>query len=196
MGSPKPLLQFDGRTCVSLVLDSCLNSAGVESILVLGADAEAVRATLDPDPRSALVVVVNDRHEQGQTSSLKTGLEAVSPASDGFLIMPVDLPLVTAADLDAVIHRAEARPRGRTIFIAAHEGGRGHPALFLGGHREALLALPDAEPLREYIRLREGEVDIVPVNNPGIAMPMNTPDEYRRALTVWRARRGHGAGAS
>lgn len=195
MGSPKPLLAFDGETCLSLVLRACLGSHADETILVLGADAALVRAELDSsvartrgglpaEPR----VVIHDRHERGQTSSLKSGLEAMSGRADAFLVLPVDHPLITSAEIDSLIDRFEERPRGRTIFIATHGGRRGHPVLFAASHRTPVLELADDEPLSGYIRLREGEVEQVEMESPWVTAGMNTPEEYQMLLTAHRVR--------
>jgi molybdenum cofactor cytidylyltransferase len=190
MGRPKPLLPFDGRTCLSLVAEACRGSRSDETVLVLGADAGDVRAGLTDEDLVKMTVVVNEQHARGQTSSLKTGLEGASPRSEAFVVLPVDLPLVLAGDIDRLIERFEAHPRGRTIFISAHEGRRGHPVLFSGVHRAGLLEMPDDDPLHAYIRLREGEVDQIPAGNEGLVLPMNTPEEYSHVLAVWRARQG------
>lgn len=186
MGQPKPLLDFDGETCISLVLSACAGSRADETVVVLGAEADRIRQSLASDGPAR--ILVNDRHGRGQTSSVKAGMETVSARTDGFVLLPVDFPLVTSADIDALISRFEARPRGRTIFIAAHESRRGHPVLFAAAHRAAVLELGDDEPLSSYIRLREGEVDQVPVDNPGVVAPMNTPGEYEAVLKAYRGR--------
>lgn len=196
MGRPKPLLPFDGRTCLSLVARACRGSRSEETVLVLGADVEAVRAGLTDEERDRMTVAVNEQHARGQTSSLKTGLEAASPRSEGFVVLPVDLPLVLAEDIDRLIERFEAHPRGRTIFISTHDGQRGHPVLFSNAHRAGLLEMPDDDPLSSYIRLREGEVDQVPADHPGVVLPMNTPEEYQHVLALWRARQGRAGHAS
>jgi CTP:molybdopterin cytidylyltransferase MocA len=196
MGSPKPLLPFDGQTCLSLVTQACRDSRADETILVLGADADRVRRALGGELPGALTIAMNENFQRGQTSSVKTGLEAASPHSDAWMILPVDLPLVRREDLDAVIARCEARPRGRTLFIATHEGRRGHPLLLTTPHRGPVLELADEEPLSSYLRLHEGEVDQVPVDNPGLLLPMNTPAEYQAVLGLWRARGNGPAGPS
>ncbi len=192
MGRAKPLLEFGDRTCLSLVLSACLSSRATETVLVLGAEASRVRGAIgapgDGLPDGRLSVAVNDQHGRGQTSSLKIGLELLPGGMDAFLVFPVDHPLVTSADLDALIDRFEPRRRGRTIFIASHEGTRGHPALFAAHHRGPILELGDDEPLHNYIRIREGEIETVDRDSPGVTMPMNTPEEYERVLNAWRAR--------
>ena len=193
MGTPKPLVKFDAETCLSLVLKACLQSLADEVVLVIGAQAEAVRAeavaSVARAPAKAFDIVLNERYERGQTSSLKTGLEGSSPRSDAFVIFPVDHPLVTAVEIDALVHRFAAHPRGRTIFIASHAGVRGHPALCSASHRAAMLGLEDDEPLHNYIRLHEGETEQVPVETPGVVSGMNTPEEYKHLLEIYRSTR-------
>jgi molybdenum cofactor cytidylyltransferase len=191
MGRPKALMPFDGQTCLSLVLNACLGSSADQTILVLGADATALRdeaeARAGEHIPARLTSVVNDRHDRGQTSTVKAGLEASSPSSDGFVLFPVDHPLVTSADIDALIARHEARPRGRTIFVATCDNMRGHPLLLSAAHRAAILELEDDEPIHNYVRLREGETEQVPTENPGVVSGMNTPAEYERLLALYRS---------
>ncbi len=193
MGAPKPLLDFDGSSCLSLVLRAGAASRATSAVLVLGSEAEAVRKAADREEgsRSGWVsAVVNDRFREGQTSSVKAGLEALPGNADGFILLPVDHPLVTNVEIDALIARFEARPRGRSIFVAAHENERGHPVLFAASHRAPILELGDDEPLSGYTRIRDGETEQVPVDNPGVVRDMNTPEEYRAVLALYRAGRG------
>jgi molybdenum cofactor cytidylyltransferase len=192
MGGPKPLLDFEGRTCLSLVLSACLGSRAEETVLVLGADADLVRAAAEQGGKlpSSVRVVFNDRHESGQTSTLKAGLESTAGDADGFMILPVDHPLITSDDVDALIERFEMKPRGRTIFIACHENSRGHPVLFASSHKSSILELGDDEPLHDYTRVREAETAEIGVANIGVVSGMNTPEEYRRLLQVYRDRAG------
>ncbi len=192
MGGPKPLLDFDGRTCLSLVLSACLGSRAEETVLVLGADADLVRAAAENGGKlpDSVSVVFNDRHASGQTSTLKAGLESIAGDADGFMILPVDHPLITSDDVDALIERIEMKPRGRTIFVACHENSRGHPVLFASSHRTNILELGDDEPLHDYTRVREAETDQIRVANIGVVSGMNTPAEYRRLLQIYRDRAG------
>jgi molybdenum cofactor cytidylyltransferase len=198
MGKPKPLLDFDGETCVSLVLAACGESRAAETVLVLGPYAdriqEEVLRTGTGEIPSTVKLIRNTHPENGQTSSLKTGLDGISGSSDGFLVFPVDHPLVTGADIDALIDRLEMKPRGRSIFVATYEDQRGHPVLFGASHRGSILELGDDEPLHNYVRVREGEIDSVPVPNPGVVRGMNTPDEYADLLAAYRQRQAQPQG--
>jgi molybdenum cofactor cytidylyltransferase len=198
MGKPKPLLDFDGETCVSLVLAACRGSRVSETMVVLGPDAdriaeEVARSGGGVTP-ATVKLIRNTRPENGQTSSLKTGLEGMSGSSDGFIVFPVDHPLVTGADIDSLIDRIESKPRGRTIFVATYEDRRGHPVLFGASRRGPILELGDDEPLHTYVRVREAVIDRVPVANPGVVRGINTPEEYANLLAVYRQRAGQPQG--
>ena len=190
MGRPKPMLEFDEETCLSLVLGACFTSLATETILVVGADNDSIRSEAIRCARqrraSAFDIVVNAAHERGQITSVKSGLEAMSGKSDAFVIHPVDLPLVTSLEIDMLIQRLEMKHRGRTIFVATHEHRRGHPVLFTESHRLPILEMEDDDPLNDYVRIREGETEEVEMMNPGVTLEMNTPEQYRRVLALYR----------
>lgn len=189
MGRPKPILDFDGRTCLDLVLEACLGSGSGEVLLVLGAGADRIRSACRLP--AEVVQVFNADHQRGQTSSVKAGLRALEELggdADGFFILPVDLPLVAPADLVRVREVFEDREDGKTIVIPTHEGRRGHPVLLEAAHRQGILELDDVAPLHDYIRARAGEVALVPLENEGIVARMNTEEEYGRVLALFRRR--------
>jgi molybdenum cofactor cytidylyltransferase len=187
MGRPKPLLEFDGRSCLEVVLDACLEGGASEAIVVIAPDGTAIGECLAG--RTGVRIALNERPERGQTSSVKAGLAALPPESRGFFILPADHPLIDASNVAILVERFEARSAGRTIFVPAYRGRRGHPVLMQGSHRERIAALADDVPLRDYMRAREGEVEVVPVENAGVVTRMNTLDEYRAALDAYRRRR-------
>lgn len=194
MGRPKALLDFDGKSCLALVLSACLEAEADETILVLGVDEAPIREALaglefnGAGPSARPRVVVNAHPDRGQTSSLKIGLEAIAGSADAFMVLPIDYPLVTSSDIDTLIERFEERHRRRTIFISTHAGERGHPVLFASPHRGPILEMGDDEGLNSYIRVREGETEEVPVEGRGILLTMNTPEQYQQLLSEYRAR--------
>src|SRR5580765_813669 len=70
MGRTKALCDFDGRTCLELVLLACREAGLATPIVVLGCHADEVR---EGASSASATFVTNDRAERGQTSSLKTG---------------------------------------------------------------------------------------------------------------------------
>jgi CTP:molybdopterin cytidylyltransferase MocA len=184
MGRPKPLLDFDGKTCLDLVVTAGRKAGCTPIVLVLGADAERIRAGCREV--EGTIVVINDRPERGQTSSVKAGLAALPAEIGPFFVLPADHPLVEAGTFQALDRALGGSDPDRSIAIPTHEGRRGHPVLFGAGHRPGVLALDDADPLRGYIRAREADVALVAAADPGIIMGMNTDEEYRVALSAYR----------
>jgi molybdenum cofactor cytidylyltransferase len=98
-------------------------------VVVLGADAPAMRAELDG---LAVRVVVNRRWRDGLASSLRSGLRAAISASGpggpaAVLFVTCDQPYVTPSLLRSLVRRFR---RGAPIVACAYAGTLGVPALF------------------------------------------------------------------
>ena len=123
-GGTKQLAPVEGRPLVCHAVDTAV-AAGLDPVLVVvGHDAERVRAAVPPDA----VVVVNPRFAEGQASSLRAGVAAVEPHEvDALVVLLGDQPGVTVASIHAVVaaHRDGAR-----IARAAYTDRPGHPVLF------------------------------------------------------------------
>jgi molybdenum cofactor cytidylyltransferase len=124
MGRPKQLLPIDGRPLLQIVVDNALDSQLDEIILVLGAEAESVRAALDPVSVSRIHVVVNPDHASGQSSSLRAGLAAADDGARGAAILLGDQPGVTSDLIDRVLDLFAA---GHTRLLRPEYGGDGIP---------------------------------------------------------------------
>jgi len=189
MGTPKPLLDFDGRTCLDLVVTACLDGGAGEAVVVVGFGATAVRAAIEG--RERVRVVLNPHPERGQTSSLKAGLSAVPAGAAGFFVLPADHPLLRGRDVAILRERFQVRAPGKSIIIPSFGGRRGHPVLMAIAHREPLLGTEDDAPIRGYVRARDPEIDVVGAESAGVVTGINSPDEYVEALAEYRRRGRH-----
>jgi len=183
MGAPKALAPFDGETCVSLVLRACREGGAGPPVVVLGHEAEAVRAALPVGVHACL----NPRYaETGPAASLRLGLDHLPAGSAAFLLFPVDFPLVTGADVGSLL--ARRRESGRRIVLPSHGGRRGHPALFDCSLVPAFLALGPDDPLHRVAREHEAEIDHVSSPHPWVVTDMDTPGDYEHCLALYRSR--------
>ncbi len=107
MGSlgPKLLLPLRGRPLIAHVVDSALASRLAEVVVVLGPEPERFRRALPEDPR--LRVVLNARHAEGRSGSIRAGLDALGTGAPGAAFLLGDQPLMSAELIDGVIARAE-----------------------------------------------------------------------------------------
>src|SRR4026208_1885685 len=95
MGRPKALLPIGstGITFFDRIIRTLLEAGLEDIVVVVGADAEAIRVGVRPVPRGR--IVDNPDHEQGQLTSLVAGLRAIDAArATAALVTLIDVPLV------------------------------------------------------------------------------------------------------
>ena len=151
MGRLKAALPVSDTETFLTQLVRTFHAAGVENVtVVLGYEAGRLRTDLS---RVGLAprLVVNDRFEAGQLSSLLAGLEAVDgPQVQAILMMLVDAPLVSAETVRAVLERYEATraPIVRPVRGTEH----GHPVLIDRSLFGALRAASPASGAKPIVR--------------------------------------------
>jgi molybdenum cofactor cytidylyltransferase len=182
MKSPKPLLDFGGRSLLSCLLEECHISAVDEIFVVLGHEKEKILEQVD---LSGVHVVVNNQYEDGQTSSLQCAVRDLSPETEAFLNLPVDHPLVTHKEIDSLIEAYQAHKSEANIFVPECEGVLGRPVLFNSSLAHEVLNLDLKSPTNGIIERYHREIHRVPVTNPYTTKDMDTPDDYRECIKLW-----------
>jgi len=179
MGTPKALLPLGDRPFILAAVDA-LTAAEVTNIFVIVRDEtrDAIAAALGGI--AAVRVVINTRADDGQLSSLITGLDtADAPGVSGVLVTLVDVPLIRPSTIRTLLARADASPAA--ILRAVHGGRHGHPVIY---KREVFAALRAADPaVGAKAVMRAIPVEDVEVDDPGVLQDFDTPEDYRRLLT-------------
>ncbi len=124
-GTPKQLARWGHKTLLEQAVETALASQVQSVIVVLGAVAEQCRPLLSHQP---VQVVINEQWAMGQSSSLKTGLAALPAEVSAVIFLPVDMPRVTPAVINALLERYQ-QTRAPLIWPEYH-GQRGNPVLF------------------------------------------------------------------
>jgi len=182
MKSSKRLLDFGGMPLLSRLLQECRQSLVDAVVVVLGHEKERILEQID---FSSAQVVENPNYKAGQTSSFQSALEAMNTGTEAFLNLPVDYPLVTRKEIDALIQAYRNRQDSSKIFIPTFEGQEGRPVLFEISLRQEVLALDPDEPVNGIIEKFRNCVARVPVTNPYIMKDMDTPEDYRECLEIF-----------
>src|SRR5688572_30200421 len=181
MGRAKALLPHaDGHTTFVAHVIRTSRAAGIEHIIVVArSDDEKLKEEVG---REGASVVINSDPDRGQLSSLLVGLEAAERQyhADSIVVMPVDVPLITAAGLRILLERAagDAAP----ILRAAARGRHGHPVIF---KRTVFAELRAADPelgAKAVVRADPARVTDVEVGDPGVTEDVDTPEDYHRAF--------------
>lgn len=172
MGSCKQLLTLGGTTVLGRCI-ATLQEGGVTDILVVvSTDGEAVAAEARHFP---VRVVVNGERDGDMASSIRAGREALAPGSGSVMVALCDYPLVQPTTVRMLAAAAADCPD--RIVIPVHSGRRGHPLLF---PRSVLDELTPDRTLRDVVRRDPSRLVELPVDDPGILMDMDTPEEYGR----------------
>jgi len=182
MGRPKALLPLGTDTFLTRIVRT-LREAGVEEVVaVLGHEAEAIAAALS-SVRPPVRVVVNEQFERGQLSSLISGLAVIDrPGVAAALVTLVDVPLVTAATVRAVV--ACYRRTHAPVVRPTRNHRYGHPALFARSLFAALRAADPEGGAKSVVRAHASEAGEVSVDDDGAFLDIDTPAEYERIHEV------------
>jgi molybdenum cofactor cytidylyltransferase len=195
MGSPKALIEWQGRPLLQHQLEEIGKSRVAGCVVVLGRDAERLEPLVraSGEPGGSTRSIVNPRHAEGRCSSILAGLGALSslPAPpEAVCIVSVDQPLagrLLNALLDAAWREwssgGVSRGGGeKTILVPAFQGRRGHPPLFHGSLLPELTTIREAtEGLRAVIRRLPARVLEVPWDDDRILLNLNAGIDLERA---------------
>ncbi len=135
-GRPKSLLELGGVSLIRRQLIA-LSGAGVdEVVVVLGHYAEQIEAVVQNFP---VTLVRNLRPDDGQVSSLRLGLNALSPKMDAVVVALADQPLINAQDVNDVIGAYKKRPEASEVVVPYVLGLPGNPVVFSANVRTDIL---------------------------------------------------------
>jgi molybdenum cofactor cytidylyltransferase len=167
MGHLKQLLPYRGKTLVEHAVEQALAAAFDPVIVVVGAEADSVRAALAAQP---VLVVENSLWRLGMGSSIAAGV-GVLPEVRTVAILLADQPLVEARHLREMQARLDAS--NAPAVAAQYNGTLGVPALFNGELFDALRSLDPAAGARSLLRAQA-----VPYPLPEAAMDIDTPEDF------------------
>jgi molybdenum cofactor cytidylyltransferase len=179
MGRPKALLPLDGGDTFLTRIVRTFSDASVEDVVVVvGHDADAIIASFANVDLVARFVE-NADYDQGQLSSLLAGLRVVDrPGVTAALVTLVDVPLVSAATVRAVLdrYRETRAPIVRPVRGREH----GHPVLIDRSLFDLLRRADPSQGAKPVIRAHASPAGDVPVADAGAFADADTPEDYDR----------------
>lgn len=175
MGANKLTLSLHGKPVLAHVVDKVRASGVALIVVVLGHDAEAVRSLFND---ADIHFVINERHREGLSTSLKSGLSSLPPDVDGALIFLGDMPDIDVGLPDRMIGAFNPQEK-RAIVIPKHEGRRGHPILWGRDFFPMLLEKLNGDSgARHLIDECSAWVAEIDTDHNGIFADLDTPEEF------------------
>ena len=182
MGRPKALLKdAEGRAFVARIVRT-FAGAGIDDItIVTGSQHDAIGAAVADDASPVIPRIVrNPDPSRGQLSSLWTGLETLGPDTTAVLMTLVDVPMLRASTIIAVV---DAWRRTRAPIVRPAMGTRhGHPVLFDRSTFDELRRAPLNAGAKAVVHAYAERVVNVPVDDPGSLVDVDTPADYDRVM--------------
>ena len=187
-GRPTALLELGG---VPLVLRQliALSGAGVdEVVVVLGHHADAVEAAVRQFP---ITLARNPSPDDGQASSVRIGLQALSSRLDAVIVALADQPLIDAQDIVDLIgmfkKRGDAAMVVPRVTAAGGDPEPGSPVMFDAALGEQWLSAGADLAGRRWHDRHPGRVRWFDTDNRRYRVDIDTPEDLER----FAARTGH-----
>jgi len=184
---PKGLLELGGVPLIRRTLIA-LSGAGLdELVVVLGEHAEHLEPAVQDFP---VTLVRNLRPQDGQVSSLRLGLAALSPKIDAVMVVLADQPLLGAQDLNELIGAYKKRPEGAQVVVPTVDGLPGNPVLFSAEVKDAVLAGDAKLGCKQWQAQHPEAVYAWPTPNKRYRQDVDSPEDIEQlaALTGHRLR--------
>jgi molybdenum cofactor cytidylyltransferase len=177
MGGVKQLLPLGKQRMIEVSLENLLASRVDEVIAVLGFAADEIRPLVQGNER--VRVVVNRQFEEGMSSSIHCGLQAIDPRCTGVLIALADQPFIPAEVINRLIECFAAGEKG--IVLPVYEGRQGHPVILDRKRYETeLLGLQGDVGGKEIVKRHRQDCLEVEVEAQGVVMDIDVPQDYER----------------
>ena len=174
MGMPKQLMPLGDKTLLEHALANLRGSEVSEIVLVLGASAEEIEKKV---PTDGLKVVINSLYEEGMGTSIRAGLAALEPDARAAFVVLADQPFVRPSTLNQLI--AYHREHAPQITLPLYKGFRGNPVLLDRSVFAELNALDGDVGCRAIFGSHTAGIHKVPVNDIGVLLDIDTPDDLR-----------------
>jgi molybdenum cofactor cytidylyltransferase len=178
MGKPKALLKIGPLVFLETIFNLLEEAKYDPQIAVLGNDFKEIFQSLQK--KRKILFLRNQFPEKGQLYSLQCGLKHVPGDVPGCLVVLVDHPLVSLTTYLSIHEAAQNFPY--KIIIPVFEGKRGHPVYFGKKYFNDLLTAPLLEGARHVVQKNENGVLELPVDDPGVLVDIDTPEEYNQYL--------------
>ena len=176
MGCCKQLLALGGRTALARCLDALLQGGVDQVVVVVAPQGDEVARAAGSYP---VRVVRNSDPNGDMAASVGTGRDALAAGATGVLIALCDYPLVSAQTISRLAQAHRLDPQG--IIIPSHGGRRGHPPLV---PRRLLDQLAPPLTLRDLLRAEPQRIRQLELDDPGVLVDMDTPEDYRRVAAA------------
>ena len=154
----------------------------VEFVVVSGFHAEVIEAELNQitaDGLISLTIARNPNPQQGQSSSIRLGLEALKSEFDVLLITLSDLSEIGLLEISTLLEEFSRRTEGQEIVLPMVNGQRGNPVLFSAKAIANILSEPEMV-CRPYMDIHPSQVRSMVTLNSAYILDVDTQEDVQK----------------
>ena len=171
-GGAKLLANVGGSPLLERTVRALLDGGVASVVVVVGPDAEDIRAGVPALADKRVTVTSNDHPERGMISSIQEGLRRAN--GDPLLVLPGDMPYVEDATVASLL-RLQGERGG--IVSPRFRGKRGHPVVIPGKYRDEILEAPTSVTLHEVLKAHASERVDMDVYDRGVLRDIDVPSD-------------------
>jgi molybdenum cofactor cytidylyltransferase len=189
MGQNKLLLNFREKPLIVHAVDTLLASDIDEVIVVLGHETERMRDQLERSiglankaaPEKPVRLVQNPDYQNGLSTSVRTGVEAVSGQANGIMIYLADQPLLEPEDVNRIVAGfAAAKEVNKSIVVPFFRGERGNPVILDASLRDSILGIVGDVGCKGVIKRYPAKVYAIEMENDHVVRDVDDVQAYKR----------------
>ena len=177
-GGGKLLAPYQGRPLIEAALSNLADAPVDDIVVMVGADAEKLREACEP---YGVRVVKNPNWALRQSTSVRTGLQALGHETRAAVVLLADQPLVGTGAVKRLIEAFEGDAR---VAVATYGGRPRNPVLFSREVWPLLEAeLEGDEGARPFLRRHPELITEVPCDGAGDPADVDTREDLLRLKT-------------
>jgi molybdenum cofactor cytidylyltransferase/nicotine blue oxidoreductase len=181
-GFPKALLKNEGESLLSRFLQSIQTLNPVETSVVTGFYADVVEAEINliqQRTNNSIAIVKNPNPEEGQSSSVRIGLESLKSDYDVLLVALCDQPNIGVLEVEALLEQFNQTGFNKEIVLPMVNESRGNPVLFSKKVVEEILATPGMV-CRPFMDKHPELVKVFETNNQAYLLDVDTQADIQK----------------
>ena len=191
MGQNKLLLNFREKPLIVHAVDTLLASDIDEVIVVLGHEIEKVRDQLERSIGLAnkaasgkpVRLSQNPDYQNGLSTSVRTGVVAVSRQANGIMIYLADQPLLEPEDVNRIVAGfAAAKEVNKSIVVPFFRGERGNPVILDASLRDSILGIVGDVGCKGVIKRYSEKVYAIEMENDHVVRDVDDVQAYERLV--------------
>lgn len=175
LGSPKQLLNINGKALINHTLDIALASEVKDWLLVLGANKEKILQELD---QHSTDLCIFEGWEKGMGASLSASirfLKGKGISTEAYLFLVCDQPYLTKEYINLLV---KSWRKHKTIIASTYKSKPSVPAVIPSDYEAQLIRLQGDKGARDILRQNEGRL----LNFEAGAHDLDTQEDYKKYL--------------